>query len=157
MILLGLFNILSLEALMYFSMLCTSTCTQSSSPIRPLPLSHLCKYRQSTSALGWCTSYIVILFSNLTLQVPSLSNLISSSYLTRETALELIRYISGFSDVLFLYLTFRLFMVYTIGLQKFKIILFTFLNILDRLSVRHAYSFTFNYYSSFYDQHSTLR
>ena len=86
------FNIFSFEVLRYFSRLCTSTCTQSSSPIRPLPPSHLCKYSLSTSALGCCALYIVISFlifrsscsSSIFVQL-----MIPAPYLTMETALEL--------------------------------------------------------------------
>ena len=86
------FNIFSFELLRYFSRLCTSTCTQSTSPIRPLPPSHLCKYSLSTSALGCYVPYIVISF--LVFRSRSSSSIfiqlmIPAPYLTMETALEL--------------------------------------------------------------------
>ena len=67
------------------------TCTQSSSRSRPLPLSHLCKYRLSTSALELCAPYIIISF--FALQSSSSSSIfvqlmILTPYLTMETALE---------------------------------------------------------------------
>ena len=73
------FNIFSFEILRYFSRLCTSTCTKSSSPIITLHSSHLCNYSLSKSALGWCvpephTLSSAFLFSNLVLQVPSMSD-----------------------------------------------------------------------------------
>ena len=86
------FNIFSFEVLRYFSRLCTSTCIQSSGPIRPLPSSHLCDYSLSTSALGCCTPYIVISF--LLFRSSSSSSLfvqlmMPAPYVTMETAREL--------------------------------------------------------------------
>ena len=82
--------------------------------------------------------------------------MLPASYLAMGTALELIKYISGFSDKIFPYFTFHLFQVYTIGLQRFRIIASTLLNVFHRLSIRHTYSFTFNYFSSLHDQNSTI-
>ena len=44
-------------------------------------------------------------------------------------------------SLFFLYLTFNLFMLYTIGLRGSKILVSTFLNILHHLSICYTYSF----------------
>ena len=100
------FNIFSFEVLRYFSTLRTSSCTESSVPIKPLLHSHLCKYSLSTSALGCCALYIVISFlvfqcipaSSIVVQL-----MIPAPYLIMEIALELVpkiispRFSFGFS------------------------------------------------------------
>ena len=153
-----------------YSRLCTSTCTQSSSPIRPFPPSHLYKYSLSTSALWCCAPYIVISF--LVFQSSSSSSIfvqlmITASYLTMETALELMPkwyslhitlslvYFSLFWCILSL---FDLSFLYALHHQppRFQDTLSFFVNILHHLSIGHTYAFAFNYFSSLHDQHLTL-
>ena len=93
------FNIFSLEVLRYFTILCFSTVTQSSSPIWHLPPSQLYKCSLSTSALGCSAPYIVIsflVFWSSSLSSISVQLMTPAPYLAMETSLELMEEIIFF-------------------------------------------------------------
>ena len=86
------FNIFSFEEHSYFSRLCGSIHTQSSSLINPLPPSHLGKYGLPTYGLGYCAPHIVISFLVFRSNSPSsifVQLMIPAPYLSMESALKL--------------------------------------------------------------------